>query len=321
MKKSFNLILSSTLLVTLSACSSPGDSQSDDGNTDDLNDRQEVTQEEVIRETKNVTYTGIVKPAGVSIYSEGTHRLVMEDGKFILLESNTKDLNGYVNEEVKVLGAIRPTTETDAMIMRVEGIELLQPKEEETVEETQTDNTMQQSTDIAERETSTEEPEAETTPETTDANEEVSENTPPVLPSTPEVAEASPAFLGRAKKMASEDFGSSNWSQQYCTAHIGFCIPVHKNWWYKSFGATSTSYWHVEMNSESIENLGDGPIIVVLNGESLQALQIQDGSIHTEGSSVVGYRSWTNGRHFEVRADSSLRSAVEYITVNLQAQE
>ena len=47
-----------------------------------------------VRETNNVSYIGMVKPAGISIYSEGTHRLVLETEKIILLESSTVDLNG-----------------------------------------------------------------------------------------------------------------------------------------------------------------------------------------------------------------------------------
>lgn len=323
MKKTLHLLLYTSLIIVVSACSAPNVENTEDSQNDDaLSDRQEVTQEEVIRETKNVSYTGIIRPAGMSIYMEGTHRLVMDDGKFILLESKVKDLNGYVDEEVKVLGAIRPTVETDAMIMRVEAIELVTPKKEETTEkaipepDADTKDDGAERAEVVEAESSSSEPAI-----AEDEIDDPANTTPPVLPSTPESSEPSPALLSRMKKMSSETFTPENWSQQYCTEHIGFCIPVHRNWWYKSFGATSTSYWHVELSSESIENLGDGPIVVVLNGESLTALQMKDGSIHTEGSAVVGYRSWTNGRHFEVRADSSLRTAVEYLTANLQTHE
>jgi hypothetical protein len=300
--------VAATLVLALSACLDTKTTSTDAGETGSTLQRQEVIQEQVIRETKNVSYTGTVKPAGMSIYSEGTHRLVLKDSKFILLESTVKDLNGYVGEEVQVLGAIRPTEETDAMIMRVDEISLIEKEEDENMEEGEEPEEVATTEDDEEP---TEEP----------AEEVVEEPTEEVIPE-PKVAEKkSPAYLKRVEKMASETFTAENWTQEYCTAHIGFCVPVHRNWWYKSFGATSSSYWHLEMNPESIENLGDGPIVVLLNGESIDALGIEEGAIQAEGSDIVGYRSWTNGRHFEIRADASLRSAIEYITEKLRTNE
>ena len=90
----------------------------------------------VMRETKNISYDGIVKPAGISIYQQGTHRLSLPNGKFVLLESETVDLNGYVDEHVRIFGALRPTVEAGGMIMRVERMQLLgDDKDEDTEEE------------------------------------------------------------------------------------------------------------------------------------------------------------------------------------------
>lgn len=306
-------ILPAALVFALSACSGTETTPTNVEETGSTLQRQEVVQEEVIRETKNVSYTGTVKPAGMSIYSEGTHRLVLKDSKFILLESTVKDLNGYVGEEVQVLGAIRPTEETDAMIMRVEEISLIEKEEVETEEENEEPEEAAATEETSEE---VEEPKKEVTEEQT---EEVSAQEETVVEKV--IEKKSPAYLKRVEKMASETFTAENWTQEYCTAHIGFCVPIHRNWWYKSFGATSSSYWHLEMNPESIENLGDGPLKVLLNGESIDALGIEEGAIQSEGSEVVGYRSWTNGRHFEIRADASLRGAVEYITEKLRTNE
>lgn len=269
---------------------------------------------EGIRETKNVSYTGTVQPAGMSIYMEGTHRLTLADGRFLLLESSSVDLNGYVNEEVRVLGAIRPTVETDAMIMRVESIALLAEPEEEAP-----------SSEPAENEVSSARAESSTFSSSAAAEEEdlppPSSQKSPSSESSIAASPSTPAFIERISAMSSQEFGPENWTQQYCTAHIGFCIPVHRNWWFKSFGATTTHYWHVEISSGPLENLGEGPLVVDLNGESLTALSIEDGALREEGNLIAGYRTWTNGRHFRIHADKSLRPAVEYITKSLKATE
>ena len=74
------------------------------------------------------------------------------------------------------------------------------------------------------------------------------------------------------------------------------------------------------MNAAPVEQLGEGPLVVNLDGESIEALDIDEGAIRTEGENVVGYRSWTNGRHFEIRAHHTLTDAVRYMTENLRAE-
>ena len=313
MKKSLVLTLSS--LIILSACGAkpPVKEASSSSSTAP----EAVSSERVIRETKNVSYSGTVRTLGISIYMEGTHRLSLQDGRFILLESDSADLNGYVGETVDVLGAIRPTVESDAMIMRVETISLQKEEPTEDIsEDVEGAEDLEESDQVSS---------ASSTAEVEEASEDtiaaVVEEAPQEEIGGSEETVASPEFLARQEKMASEEFTAVNWTQEYCTAHIGFCIPVHRNWWFKSFGATSTHYWHVEMNSGPLEELNQGPLVVNLDGESLKALDIEDGSIHTDGENVTGYRNWTNGRHFKIQADASLRDAVEYITRQLKPQE
>ena len=136
--------------------------------------------ERVIRETKNVSYSGTVKPLGISIYMEGTHRLSLSDGRFILLESDAIDLNGYVAEEVDVLGAIRPTVESDAMIMRVESISLIEREEQSDAPSDE------ESSSSASSEESTETPEDPVVKSSSVANTE------PPPSEEPEAAQASP---------------------------------------------------------------------------------------------------------------------------------
>ena len=306
MKKFLSLAVFSTLLLT--ACSEKQPTVSTDDSSSSVPESISSNTERVIRETKNVSYSGVVRPLGISIYMEGTHRLTLTDGRFILLESESSDLNGYVGENVDVVGAIRPTVESDAMIMRVESISLTESEEEITEES-------------AESVTSTaEEPVEESTSSYEEDSSETIEEEQPTEEPTETPKQPSPEFLGRVQDMAGEEFTAENWTQEYCSAHIGFCIPVHRNWWYKSFGATSSHYWHLEMNSAPFEDLNNGPLVVNLDGESIEALGIEEGAIRTEGDDVVGYRSWTNGRHFEIRAHSSLKAAVEYISENLRSE-
>jgi len=270
--------------------------------------------ERIIRETNNVSYSGTVRPLGISIYMEGTHKLSLPDGRFILLESETADLNGYVGESVVVVGAIRPTIESDAMIMRVDSVSLQGNESVSLEEEVGTASSTVLSDSNPPNEAGVSSSQKETLPSSPAANQ-ISSST-----STSAKASArspSPAFLERQKDMAKEEFSAENWTQEYCSSHIGFCVSVHRNWWFTSFGATSTHYWHLEMNSAPFELLHEGPVEVNLDGESLQALGVADGTIREEGEEVIGFRSWTNGRHFEVRAHTSLKQAVEYITQNL----
>ena len=118
----------------------------------------------------------------------------------------------------------------------------------------------------------------------------------------------------RAELMAKDNLDPSNWTQQYCSSHIGFCLKVHKNWWYKSFGTTTSSLWHVELNTEDIQNLGDGPIAINLVSGGAGS---DDGTTKVDGDRVVGYRAWTEDRHFEISGPLMLQAAIEYTTKNL----
>ena len=288
---------------------------------------------EPVRETKNVTYEGTVQPAGISIYQQGSHRLVLPGGKFILLESDDHDLNGYVGEDVKITGALRPTVEAGGMIMRVEKIELMLEEEEEQPEEEteEVEEELPTAEDLEAEEPAEEEPveepgeeqsaDAEEEPqelpeEEAEPEEEVKEE--PVEEEVSEEAEAptepDTAFVERTEAMARQDFEASNWTQQYCTSHIGFCAPVHRNWWFKSFGATNSTLWHVELSSEPVESLGQGPIAIDLLAGSIGE---QSGTVDTADGKATGYVEWTFGRHFRISGDESLKGAIEYITGNI----
>lgn len=103
------------------------------------------------------------------------------------------------------------------------------------------------------------------------------------------------------------------WTQKYCTSHIAFCVPVHKNWYFKSFGATTSNRWHVELGMKDIAELGDGAIILNLVSGTSASMQARDGQLKAQGSDVIGFRDWEDGTHFEIIADARLREAVQYM--------
>jgi hypothetical protein len=117
--------------------------------------------------------------------------------------------------------------------------------------------------------------------------------------------------------MSKEDLSADRWTRSYCSSHIGFCLTYHKNWWHKSFGTTGENLWHVEIKNSEIDLLGEGPIVVALRSGDLTGAV--DGQVKNEGGASVGYKSWTEGRHFEVSAPSALAAAVEKITKSIIA--
>ena len=263
----------------------------------------EVSSVSSIQETANVTYTGTVEPAGISIYQEGTHRLALANGRFILLESTLIDLNGYVGEDVTVFGSLRPTVEAGGMIMRVEGIELIE-ESSSSVSSLQSESSSSA--------------DATSSAVVSSVSSRIPESAPSSIPqsSVSSIDVADPELQSRIELMAQEDLASGNWTQDYCTAHIGFCVPVHRNWWFKSFGTTTTYLWHVEISTEEIFNIGEGPISInLLSGSS----PVADGTVRTEGNLAVGYRSWTDNRYFVIRGDASLSAAISTITASLES--
>lgn len=111
------------------------------------------------------------------------------------------------------------------------------------------------------------------------------------------------------------------WTQKYCTSHVAFCIPVHKNWYFKSFGATTTNMWHVEFSMADIEALNMGPIFMNLSQGSSASMNAESGQIRTQGSDVVGFLDWRDGTHFEIIADARLKAAVQYMLAHVTPYE
>lgn len=293
MKQPFAILaLCGTLL--LGACSwnnAPSDTDSSSS----------TSSESVVRD---VSYTGIIRELGVSIYMQGTHKLALDNGQFLILESSTLDLNNYLDRAVRVTGDVRPTVEEGGMIMRVNAVSAVEMSSASSDESMSSDGSSSSDTSSA----------------SSIASAAASSRQAVSSRAASSIAAASSSLttdanLAKAQAMAKVNMGAANWTQQYCSKQIGFCAPVHKNWWFTSFGATSTYLAHVEISTEELHTLGDGPLSINVVSGSIS----NDGQVVTQGVETVGYRTWSNDRHIEVRGPSVLAEAIRYITQNIAA--
>jgi hypothetical protein len=305
------------LALSLAACSASVNP--DDDSSSSASSKQAASSEDMVRETRGVSYQGTVQKAGMSIYMQGTHRLELSDGRFVLLESDDLDLDMYVGKTVAVLGAARPTVEGDSSILRVEQITLLQQEESSSSASSIESSSSEASGDMSVSS------KAASSVNTSSSKAAISSETVSSAPAASSIASmpamaADDDIAARAAIMAKASMADSLWTQKYCSTHIGFCFPVHKNWWFKSFGTTTSYLWHVEISTEDIAELGQGPLVVNLMAGSLASTGSADGDVKTQGDFVVGYKAFNDTSHFEASAPKSLEAAVRYIVNHIQAQ-
>ena len=74
--------------------------------------------------------TGVIKPLGVSIYQEGTHRLEKDSSLVAILESRKFNLSQFEESEVAVSGKVRDVKEGSQEIMDVEDLVVLAESDE-----------------------------------------------------------------------------------------------------------------------------------------------------------------------------------------------
>ncbi|OGJ57279.1 hypothetical protein A3H22_00755 [Candidatus Peribacteria bacterium RIFCSPLOWO2_12_FULL_55_15] len=267
-------------------------------------------KDEVQQETGNVSYRGVLEPLGISLYMQGTHRLALKDDRFVLLEGPAVDLNVYLGEEVEVFGAARPAVEAGGVIMRVERIHRTTIRLEASSAVSDISSAIPSSISFV-----------ASLPSSWSSLS--SSSISPLSSRSVSSSFASSmqnAFEQDAKvaMMAKEKFTAEQWTQEYCSPNVGFCVPIHRNWWFKSFGATASSLWHVEVSGELVENLGDGVLLVNLVQGDIATSGATDREVRMHGNFAVGYRNWTENRYFEISAPMDMKDAVQYMTDNLK---
>lgn len=305
------------LLALLAACGTKTDSPfpTDGGTASSADPGAPVESDEVQQETGNVSYRGVVEPPGISLYMQGTHRLALEGDRFILLEGPAVDLNAYLGEEVEVFGAVRPTVEGGGVILRVERVNRTVARSEAPSSSILSSSSSSSSSSFSPSSFAASSlsaaPRAEADSPATAASSASSR-------SVSSLGGSSLEQDALVAMMAKEKFSKEQWTQEYCSPHVGFCVPIHRNWWFKSFGATSSSLWHVEVNGAPVENLGDGILLVNVISGDIALSGAADREVRMHGNFAVGYRSFSDNRHFEISAPGELKEAVQYMTENLR---
>ncbi len=272
---------------------------------------------------RSATVEGVLQKAGVGIFMQGSHRLQMDDGTFLLLESTAVRLDDYLDDRVIVTGTVQSTVEAGGMIMTVELIEaaesFLQP--EVLVEGGSMSSTPSSASSRRSSPAPMSSPTA-SSPAPLPVFPPSSPSSPsPTAPSSPASIPSSAAPTGRdvsasIAAMARAAVNSSTFTTTYCSSHIGFCVPVHKYWFYTSFGASISPYlWHVEVSDQSIEEAGQGVIVVNL---AAGALTGSEGVAIIQGDFAVASRQWTGNRHFEISGPKELKAAVEFMAHGIE---
>jgi hypothetical protein len=267
------------------------------------------------------SYQGTLETAGPSIYMEGTHRLTLADGRFLLLTSENVNLDSYLDSEVEVYGAVSDTVESGGKIMQVVTITPLSDMSSSASSDAMS-APMSSAASTEEMSSAMTSAAASTAMSAMPASKSAAASAKPASSATamtPPPGEPDDAFTARVRAMAKENYAASNWTREYCTQHHGYCLPIHKNFYFKSFGSTTSALWHVEMSNAEIDLLGDGPISVNLVAGAVSAANATDGEVKTQGATVIGYRAWKDGQHIEVAAPVELKAAVEVLTAGIKA--
>lgn len=280
---SYGLILPLSLVLMLTACGSSPPAP-EELPTDGLVTESSSSSSEAPRPA---TYQGQVQEAGISIYQEGTHRLVLNDGSFVLLEGDGLDLDTYLGQEVEVSGLERSTVEAGGLIVQVQNVTPLNA------------SSASSSSD-----------------ESVSSTASVRSAVPASVSSAPAV-EPVAASSAAANPMVKYKVDGSTMTQQYCSSHAGFCIPVHKNGYWNAFGATGRALWHVEVGSAEITELGQGPLVVDVISGTLSDAGASDGQVTTQGDQAVGYRAFGESKYIMVSAPAELQQLVSYTTRNV----
>jgi hypothetical protein len=341
MRSAFRFALASGILFVLAACTpvSPGPSDQDQSSSSG-----DVIASSETGETRNVSYQGTLDTLGASIYQQGTHKLVLSDGSILVLESTDANLtlDTYLGKKVEVRGTVRPTVEAGGMIMRVEEVTVLTSESGSSssarkicggIAGFQCDPGYECTDDLSDSCDPADGgadcggvcvPVASSA--ATSASSSLASSATPVQSSSASlsssVSSASPTnsaeMQAQIQAMAKQNYAASLWTQEYCTSHIAFCVPAHKNWYFKSFGATTSNLWHVEFALAPIESLGQGAIVLNLVSGTSASAGGTSGQSKTVGGNVVGYLDWDGG-HFELIADAQLKEPVAYMLANVRA--
>ncbi len=342
------LLLTAAVLLVAAGCTPQ--TPSGDG-TSSSSAMMDSSSSESLPETSNVTYTGVVSALLGSTATDATHTLLLDSGRSLLLVSTDLNLQlgSYMGKRVDVRGSTKVSgTES---VLRVTEVVVLQQASSASAAKmcggiagiaceagmTCVDDPSDScdpmnggadcsgicvagsSSSSASVASSSSSSSSVAPASSAPAAVSSSSSSKPAVSSSSSSAASVSASESEIATMAKQNYATPGlWSQKYCTSHIGFCVPVHKNWYYKSFGATTSTLWHVEFGMSDIQALGQGAISLnLISGTSAEAGGT-DGQAIAKGGLIIAYKDWEGGRHLEIAADGRLTEAVTYMLSKLE---
>lgn len=311
------------LLVTVLALSSCGFGASTKTPANDMIafSSSSVAQQEFTGE-------GIIQRITVGTYPVGTHALLRDDGSLVaLLLSSSVRLDDYVDSQVRVTGLAEPSSEPGVSLVTVEVVEAVSASSSVESSSASSESSSMQSSAEA------------TTSSSVSSSSSVVSSAPvvsskssssvvvsskvssatvvssSVSSSTPVAQVSSSSVDPKLAAMQRSTVGSELFVSQYCTVNGGFCIPMHKKWYFTSFQRQAGTLWHVEIGPQEINALGEGLIVVDLIKGPLPA-DSADQTAVVSGNDVLVYKAWKEN-HLVVKAPVTLQSQAEYIAKNV----
>lgn len=246
---------------------------------------------------------GMVEPVGITVYQQGTHKITLDSGRIVLLESSTVDLNGYVGTVARLTGVIRATVEADGQIMNVQTI-ALDDSTSSSSETSSSSSTSSSDSTMSKNSTSSVSLGTSTVQSSTLTSVSSSSSVQTSVSSVSSVSDA------RVQTMLKANLSPENWTQNYCSKQTSVCITVHKNWWYTGFGANATATARIDIGPDEIETIGDGVIVVT----------VEKG---TASSGAGGYTALKqfDGEFVRVTGPADLKAAIDYIASSARKSE
>lgn len=305
LRRSSALILSSIAVLALAGCEWPGSSSGDSSSSSSASSI----------ETRSVKYEGILQKAGIESAVGGTHFLALDAGGLVAIQSYTLALDAFIDARVSIDGEESVTSE-GYPVVAVTNVEVLQqaiPDIGAASSSSEQSSSSEMSSISSLASSSTAPAPVARSSSSKAAASSVASSIPAQasMSSSASSVDAAAVSSVRAATMAKAQVSDSTFTQKYCSAHMGYCVPVHKNWYYTSFGATTNVLWHLEVGPDAIENIGDGIITVDLVSSPIEG---DDGAVVVQGQTAAGFRAWTGGKHFVVRGPASLKAAIEFMT-------
>ncbi len=312
--------------VSLAACDWPASLLPSSASTSSSSEQSSSVR------AKQVQYEGLLQKTGVDSVIGGTHFLVFDGGGLIALTDDGADLDMYVDTRVRV-GGLESISQKGYPIVSVTAVQVIDqelPDLGESSSSSFVSSAVSSAFSSSEAASSSAESSslaassaiASSKPAPASSSRAPASSSARAMSSLPPVVSSSSVSGAdssvKTAAMAKASVSDATFTQSYCSQTAGFCVPVHKNWYYTSFGGQTSARWYVEFGPQAIEAIGDGVInLQLVDG----ALELPDNTVSEGGAGVIGYRAWTGGRHFEIRGPVTLKSAVEYMTKSITTAE